>query len=421
MAKPEAQPRSQPRARTHFTLWRRLALFLMALWGAIALWQAPVVTPVTPVATDQIRGVWMTNLGASMMYYTLRTDEVVANLAKHGLNTLYPCVWNRGYTLHPSQVAKAAGGVLRDVTTNLPLVPGDDVLAGFVHQAHRQHLRIVPWFEYGLMIPETAAIAQSHHQWLTTNRFGETVQNPLRPNPLPPEPIRNFQREIAGGNLAWLNPFRPEVQQFLTDLIVEVVARYPVDGIQLDDHFGLPVALGYDPYTTELYKAEHSGAAPPKDENNAEWVAWRAHRITQLLEKITRAVKQVNPKAVVSISPNPPAFAYNKYLQDWVRWVDLGLVDEVVVQLYREDLSALKNDLYNSGFYSLRKQIPIAIGLYTGPFLQSKPIEQLDKEIQAVQAAGYRGVAFFCWETTLWIFKGGSAQTVWQTLTERFS
>ncbi|MEO1399869.1 MAG: family 10 glycosylhydrolase [Cyanobacteria bacterium J06635_1] len=398
--------------------WRHFALFLAALWTVFAVWQAPTVSP---VVAEQIRGVWMTNVGASLMYYTMRTDEVVANLAKHHLNTLYPCVWNRGYTLHPSQVAKAAGGVLRDVTTDILFLPGDDVLRGLIHQAHRQHLRIVPWFEYGLMIPETAAIAQAHPDWLTTNRVGVTVGDPLTPNAILPRPLRNFQLEISGGNLAWLNPFHPEVQQFLTDLIVEVVQRYPVDGIQLDDHFGLPIDFGYDPYTVELYKADHGGVAPPEDASSAEWVAWRANRITGLLEKIVYAVKEIDPKAAISVSPNPPSFAYNKYLQDWPRWVELGLVDDVVVQVYRNDLKIFENDLYNSGFYDLRNQVPIAIGLYTGPFLNSKSIDRLNEEIQAVQAAGFRGVAFFCWETTLWVFKGGSAQEVWQTLVERFS
>jgi len=39
------------------------------------------------------------------------------------------------------------------------------------------------------------------------------------------------------------------VQDFLANLIVEIVTEYDVDGIQLDDHFGWPSNLGYDPYT----------------------------------------------------------------------------------------------------------------------------------------------------------------------------
>ncbi|MEL6940545.1 MAG: family 10 glycosylhydrolase, partial [Cyanobacteria bacterium J06598_1] len=351
--------------------WGQAGLFFATLWAVFALWQAPVVS--SPIST-QIRGVWMTNLGASISYYTMRSDEVVANMAAHHLNTLYPCVWNRGYTLHTSAVASAAGGVSKDILTDIPLLLGDDALGGLVHQAHRQHMRILPWFEYGLMIPETSAIAQAHPDWLTTTQSGETVQSPLTASPYLPRPLQNFQLEVAGGNMAWLNPFHPDVQQFLTDLIVEAVARYPVDGIQLDDHFGLPVAFGYDAYTVDKYKAEHNGIEPPVDYNNAEWVRWRAEQITQLLKKINLAVKQARPSAAVSVSPNPPAFAYTKYLQDWRRWVDMGLVDEVVVQVYREDLTVFENDLYNIGFYDIRQQVPTAIGLYTGPFGKAKPI-----------------------------------------------
>ncbi|MEM9087931.1 MAG: family 10 glycosylhydrolase [Cyanobacteria bacterium P01_F01_bin.53] len=396
---------------------QRIALFLGALWSAIALWQAPVIPT---VSTEQIRGVWMTNVGAALTYYTQRTDNVVANMAKHHLNTLYPCVWNRGYTLHSSKVAKAAGGVSRDVVTDIPLLLGDDVLKGFVHQAHRQNIRILPWFEYGLMIPETSAIAQAHPDWLTTTQTGQIVASPLTPQSGLPKPLQNFQLEMAGGNLAWLNPYHPEVQTFLTDLIVEVVENYDVDGIQLDDHFGLPVAFGYDPYTVDLYKAEHGGVAPPADPNNAEWVAWRADGITQLLEKISVAVKQADPDAVVSVSPNPPSFAYHKYLQDWRKWVDLEIVDEVVVQVYRDDLAVFENDLYNSGFYDVRERVPTAIGLYTGPFLQAKSIDRLEREIKSVQIAGYGGVAFFSWETTLWTFKGSSTEAIFKTLSTLF-
>ncbi|MEL6261668.1 MAG: family 10 glycosylhydrolase [Cyanobacteria bacterium J06626_6] len=410
MPKSEPNPKRQKR-------WIRGLLFFGSLWLVLMLWQAPLISP---VRTNQIRGVWMTNLGASISYYTMRTDEVVANLARHRLNTLYPCVWNRGYTLHHSEVAAAAGGMRKDVLTDFPLWPFDDALGGFVRQAHRQKMRILPWFEYGLMIPESSAIARTHPEWLTVNLAGNRISNSAKPNSFLPKPLQNFQLEAAGGNLAWLNPFLPEVQQFLTDLIIEVVARYPVDGIQLDDHFGLPVAFGYDAYTIDLYKQEHNNLAPPENKNDPEWVAWRADKITQLLQKITLAVKQANPDAIVSVSPNPPRFAYQKYLQDWRRWVDETLVDEVVVQVYRDDLSILENDLYNSGFYDVREQVPTAIGLYTGPLLAAKSIERLDKEIASVQAADYGGVSFFCWETTLWAFQGSPAHRIRQTLVNRF-
>lgn len=208
---------------------------------------------------------------------------------------------------------------------------------------------------------------------------------------------------------------------YYTTGFVEVVQRYGVDGIQLDDHFGLPIEFGYDPYTTKLYQNDHNGAVPPSNPAAPEWIKWRAERLTQLMSKIASTVKATRPQAIVSLSPHAPNFAYQKYLQDWTRWVKLGLVDEVIVQVYRQDLATLKAELYNSGFRPLLRQtVPISVGLYTGPILAAKQIQSLGNEVEAVRVAGYKGVSFFCWETTFWLFKGGSEKQVRQTFLKLF-
>ncbi len=397
--------------------WRYWALAMATVWLVLACWQAPTVKLAN---SNQIRGVWMTNVAAAINYFSFRLDDAVANLAEHRINTLYPSVWNQGYTLYPNQVTKQAGGTCCDRIANVPFYPFDDILHSLTRQAHRHNMRLIPWFEYGLMVPATSPVARAHPEWLTTNRTGEIIPAPLSPHPLFPKPLQNFQMEITGGNIAWLNPMHPEARQFLIDLIVDVVKRYPVDGIQLDDHFSLPISMGYDPYSVQLYQDSHGGALPPDDPSAPDWIAWRADFITSLLTEITQAVKQVRPDAIISVSPNPPGFAYRKYLQDWVNWVNLGIVDEVVVQLYRDDLTIFENDLYNSGFHNLRNQVPIAIGLYTGPMEAAKDFNRTVDEISAVQQAGYRGVAFFSWETTFWMMKKASDLEVRQTLERLF-
>jgi len=112
-------------------------------------------------------------------------------------------------------------------------------------------------------------------------------------------------------------------------------------------------------FTTKLYQKDHSGAKPPSNPADPEWIKWRAERLTQLMSKIASTVKVARQGAVVSLSPHPPNFAYRNYLQDWTRWVKLGLVDEVIVQVYRQDLATLKAELYNSGFRTLRQVVPV--------------------------------------------------------------
>ncbi|MBE9069168.1 family 10 glycosylhydrolase, partial [Leptolyngbya cf. ectocarpi LEGE 11479] len=150
---------------------RNLAVGIAALWLVLACWQAPAVKLAD---TNQIRGVWMTNTAAAINYYGFRLDDAIANLAEHGINTLYPSVWNQGYTLYPNQVTQEAGGSCCDRIANVPLYPFDDILHSLTRQAHRHNMRLIPWFEYGLMIPASSAIVRAHPDWLTTNRAGET-------------------------------------------------------------------------------------------------------------------------------------------------------------------------------------------------------------------------------------------------------
>lgn len=186
-------------------------------------------------------------------------------------------------------------------------------------------------------------------------------------------PLRNIGFELTGANQVWLNPVHPEVQEFLTNLIVEVVSQYDVDGIQLDDHFGWPVTLGYDPYTVKLYKKEHRGYRPPQNPYDPEWMNWRDLKLTEFMTKISRAVKAKKPHCTVSLSPNTAAFAYREYLQDWLLWARKGIIDEVVVQVYRNNWNDLENELKQLNLQQTQKWIPVSIGLFTGPLRSVQP------------------------------------------------
>lgn len=376
--------------------WPFLGLFLCSIGLVVMLWQAPIVSR-GAVTSVELRGVWMTDIGAALMYYTTRLDEAIAHLAKLRLNTLYPSVWNGGATLYPSAIAGRASGNSAKLWRKLPR---PDPLAGLVKQAHRQQLRLLPWFEYGLMIPPQSSIALAHPDWLSATRNGG--------------------QQDETNQQAWLNPAHPAVQKFLTDLIVDVAKRYAIDGIQLDDHFGLPIAFGYDAYTVKRYRAEHSGQAPPANPTDPDWMAWRSSQITQLMTKIARGVRAARPNAIVSLSPNLPDFAYRNYLQDWPHWVDRGLIDEVVVQVYRSQPSAFAAELSNPRLRQLRSRVPMAIGIYTGPFLNPKSVEQIRQQVDRIRQTQFAGVSFFCWETTFWWFKHGSTEASDRTFRQVF-
>ncbi len=64
----------------------------------------------TPSLTKERRGVWLTNVDSDVLFSRQNLAEGIARLADCGINTLYPTVWNGGFTLFPSAIAAAVLG-----------------------------------------------------------------------------------------------------------------------------------------------------------------------------------------------------------------------------------------------------------------------------------------------------------------------
>jgi uncharacterized lipoprotein YddW (UPF0748 family) len=265
------------------------------------------------------------------------------------------------------------------------------MLKEMIEQGHQAGMRVIPWYEFGFMAPSYSELAKRHPDWLTQKRDGVKIQVPGG--------VKPEDRKLH--EIVWLNPFKPEVQQFIQDLVVEVVSNYDIDGIQLDDHFGLPSDFGYDAYTVQLYKKEHQGKAPPTDPQDAEWVRWRANKITDFLGKLFRAIKDRKQNVIISVSPNPQKDSYQFYLADWATWERRGFVEELIVQIYRDNFNTFIKELEQPELKTAKSHIPTGIGILSG--LKNKPISlsQIQQQVEAVRQRGFSGVSFFFYET-LW-------------------
>lgn len=331
-------------------------------------------------AKTELRGVWMTNIDSNVLFKREVLTAALQNLKTLNFNTVYPTVWNWGYTLYPSPVAQKVIGKSLDPE---PGLKGRDVLKEIVTQGHQQGLDVIPWFEFGFMAPADSSLAKRHPNWLTSRRDGSRVW--------------------AEGkhDRVWLNPFRPEVQNFIQNLIVEIVSKYDVDGIQFDDHFGLPSELGYDPYTVSLYKKEHAGKNPPANPQDPEWLRWRADKITTYLQRVFKAVKARKPNVILSMAPNPQRVSYDLFLADWQKWERKGLIEELVLQVYRNDLNVFIKELEYPEVQAAKKHIPVSVGILSGLKNRSVPVSQIQNQVAAARSRNFAGVSFFFYET-LW-------------------
>jgi uncharacterized lipoprotein YddW (UPF0748 family) len=360
---------------------------LVALSMAIVIFVSPASYPQTPfqvgtrkTQTTELRGVWLTNIDSNVLFGRDRLSAALQRLHQLNFNTVYPTVWNWGYTLYPSAVAQREIGRSLDPE---PGLKGRDILKEIVTSGHQKGMGVIPWFEFGFMAPADSQLALRHPNWLTSRRNGSQIW------------------QEGKHDRVWLNPFRPDVQQFIQDLIVEIVSKYDIDGIQFDDHFGLPSEMGYDAFTVKQYMQEHAGKRPPNNPQDPEWLRWRANKITDFMKRMFQAVKARKQNCLISISPNPLRVSYDLFLADWQDWERQGLIEELILQVYRNDLKAFTIELALSEVQSARRHIPVSIGILSG--LKNRPVSvgQIKNQVQAVRKQGFAGVSFFFYET-LW-------------------
>ncbi len=361
-------------------IWRKIlkSRFLQGFLGTFftVLFMGHPIFALSPSQVE-IRGVWLTTNDTHTLLDQPKLEEAIAQLSRLNFNTIYPVVWNSGYALYPSTIAEKEG--------IQPFVhkgfQGQDPLTDLITKAHDQGLLVLPWFEFGFMAPPSSELATKHPQWLTQKRDGS-------------------QTTIsAAGEVVWLNPFHPEVQKFITSLVMEVMDLYDVDGIQFDDHLSLPSELGYDQYTINLYQQEME-KAPPANPRDEAWLKWRADQLTAYVSQLNQAIKAKKRNAIFSVSPNPYSTAYRGHLQDWLTWVRQDIINELVVQVYRPSLESFVKQLKQPELQEARRKIPTGVGILTG--LRNRQIDMkfIREKVLAAQEYGL-GVSFFFYDS-LW-------------------
>ncbi|MFE1744102.1 family 10 glycosylhydrolase [Coleofasciculus sp. H7-2] len=191
--------------------------------------------------------------------------------------------------------------------------------------------------------PLEYAIAQCHkrnielHAWFNPYRARVSIKNspPVRPHIA----VTNPEAVYLWGNQTWMDPGLKVVQDRAYNVILDVVRRYDVDGIHLDDYFY--------PYPIE-------GKSFPDNKTYAAYTAaggklslgeWRRDNVNQMVQRLSRGIQATKPHVKFGISPfgiyrpgQPPQIrgldAYSVLYADSKKWLDQGWVDYLAPQLY---------------------------------------------------------------------------------------
>ena len=343
-------------------------------------------------------GVWLTTVDSAVMYDPAEAGRALLFLRQNGfrraalpLYTAGVVTWTPARSRNrlaiptdPQLPPPAPAAVARRAAPrSSAAVRTADPTASLLAALGQAGLERVGWFEFGLMAPAGAPWLVGREDLLLRDAGGSTLWP-----------------ESPGLNRVWLNPILPEVQQALEDLVVDACTSLPLEAIQFDDHLGYPVRFGYDSATLAAWRATDAGRRNPTPvPEDPAWIAWRAEQVTALLVRLRGALNSACPAVRISVSPNPQEFSYSHYLADWSTWVRRGLVDEVVVQIYRNNLAALGRELGHPSLVEAAQRVPVRIGLLAGLRSQPKEPSQLRRELDFVLGRGYRGIDLFFYES----------------------
>ncbi|MDE5080383.1 MAG: family 10 glycosylhydrolase, partial [Trichodesmium sp. St18_bin1] len=242
----------------------------------------------------ELRGIWLTNVDSKILHSRDKIAEAMNFLVETGFNVVFPVVWNKAFTLYPSQLMGTTFGLEID-----PLYKGRDPLAEVITEAQKVGIKVIPWFEYGFV-----SSYKQNGGWLLSQK-PEWIARDCKGNLL----VKN--------GFEWMNALDEEVQNFLIDLVLEVVINYDIDGIQGDDRMpAFPSEGGYDGKTIGRYRQQFS-CYPPQNHKHHKWLQWRADILTDFLARLYKEVKALKPNILVSMAPSFYKWGFNEYLQDY--------------------------------------------------------------------------------------------------------
>lgn len=342
-----------------------------------ALWLEPggQPPPATRSLQGEMRGVWICSHHHSRVWDSRDAlARALDQLVELGWNTVFPAVWNQGFTAWPSAVMERHGCPNQDPVY---AAAGIDPLQLVVELGKARGLTVIPWLEYGFAAEPVGAsrgLLAAKPAWAALDRKGQVVED---------------------GGLRWLNGLHPEVQDFLGDLVLEVVQRYGVDGVQGDDHLAIPRAGSHDPTTLERYR-QATGKAPAARDDDPRWSRFRSAELSRWVREMGERIHRVRPDLLWCLSPCPLPTGLTQLMQDSTGWLTDGSVDLLLPQLYRNSVAAYRQVLEgNLRPLPSNRRRQVVAGLTLRANGQDLEEATLLEMVRISREAGLGGVALF--------------------------
>ena len=215
------------------------------------------------------------------------------------------------------------------------LEPWSRFLTGIQGQAPSPY-----WDPMQFMIDECHKRGMEFHAWINPYRTKTNQNNDLAANH-----VYNIHPEwfVTYGNQLYFDPALPESRKHICMVITDIVSRYDVDAIHMDDYF-YPYPISGKDFPDDASFARYGGGFSNKAD-------WRRSNVNILIKKIHETIREIKPWVKFGISPfgiyrnesSDPLGSKTNGLQNYddlyadvLLWARQGWVDYNIPQIYWE-------------------------------------------------------------------------------------
>lgn len=321
-------------------------------------------------------------------------DSLLATLQKNGQNTILAEVRYRADAIYKPN--KVDSTYVNNETVSHYFSDRDfDALGYLCKVAPKYKIAVHAWMTTYVITSRDLSklphnhIYYTHKDWITTDINGNLMD----------------KANLEG---YYFDPGIPEVQDYILNIVCDIVKNYPqLAGIQLD-YFRYPnQKYGYHPKSI----SEFDKLNIPRSYENLQ--KWRVKQITDMLELIYCKSKAINPDIEVSVaSISDRDKGYNKYSQNWLNWLDEGMVDRVYLMAYSKKNSDIEKLVKDKSLAKHKEKIVIGLRAWNNS-KKRYSVNKICEKIKIARMNGYRNIALFS-------YNGIAERNYWKGLSKEY-
>ena len=194
------------------------------------------------------------------------------------------------------------------------------------------------WDPMQFMIDECHKRGMEFHAWINPYRTKTTLKSELAPNH-----VYNIHPEwfVTYGDQLYFDPALPESRRHICMVVSDIVSRYDVDAVHMDDYF-YPYPIKGKDFPDDASFARFGGGFSNKGD-------WRRSNVNVLIKKLHETIREIKPWVKFGVSPfgiyrnesSDPLGSKTKGLQNYddlyadvLLWAREGWIDYNIPQIY---------------------------------------------------------------------------------------